>query len=60
MLVLTNGTIKIGAVLLPGRKKPSLIKEENGVMTTYGTFTNIESAEKFMEALAKCVNATTS
>lgn len=52
-----DGTIKAGAYMLPGRKRPSLCVEENGVIRVYGSFINNESANEFMDRLGELVGA---
>lgn len=52
-----DGTIKAGAYRLPGRKRPSLCVEENGVIRVYGSFINDEAANEFMDRLGELVGA---
>ena len=56
-IVLTNGSINAGAYLLPGRKRPSLCVEQNGVIRVYGSFSNIDDANEFMDRLGELVGA---
>ena len=46
-----DGNIKIGAYMLPNRKKPCLCVEKNGCITCYGTFIDVENADNFMNEL---------
>jgi len=57
VLTVDNSDIKIGAYMLPDRKKPVLCKEEGNNLIIYGTFNSKESANSFMTALGKLVGA---
>lgn len=54
---LTDGTTIIGAYKVPGRKRPGLCIEKENKITVYGLFRDEESADEFMEELAKFVHA---
>lgn len=52
-----DGNIKIGAYMLPNRKKPCLCVEKNGCITCYGTFIDVENADNFMNELGTFLGA---
>lgn len=56
-VLLTDGNVKIGAYSLPGRKRPALCIEQNGVIHVYGSFNNLDAANEFMDALGELVGA---
>lgn len=51
-----NG-LKIGAFLLPDRKRPCLGVQRGNEVVVYGTFQSVEAADLFMTELAKLVGA---
>lgn len=51
-----KGNTSIGYHLLPERKKPVFGITKGNVFTGYGQFRDKESAEEFMEELAKFFN----
>ena len=53
--VLTNGEQSIGAYMLPDKKKPHICYQDGNKIYDCGRFNNIDSAERFMCALAKLV-----
>lgn len=56
--VLTYGTgTEIGAFMFPDRKKPCLCIRKGSSIVVYGTFNNIESADKFMNELGDFLGA---
>ena len=52
-----DGSIKAGAYRLPGRKRPALCVEQNGVIHVYGSFLSDDAANKFMDRLGELVGA---
>lgn len=56
-LLLTNGKLKIGAMLFPDRKNPSLVVAEGNQACVYGHFHSIDSAKDFMRILGQMVGA---
>lgn len=58
MKVITNGEISIGVIdMTPIRKRPSLCVIEGNTITRYGSFSNPEAADKFMDLLQKLTGA---
>ena len=55
--VLTDGKIRIGAYMLPDRKRPCLCISEGNQSVVYGYFHNIECADEFMNKFGKLVSA---
>ena len=55
--LITDGTTEIGYLDLPIRKKPCLCVKDKNTLKVYGTFTNKESAEEFIDKLADLVGA---
>lgn len=55
--VLTDGKVKIGAYILPDRKKPCLCVEKGNTCTIYGHFIDCDRANDFMSELAALVGA---
>lgn len=54
-----DGSVKIGAYRFPDRKKkkPCLCVEEGNTCTVYGSFIDLDRANKFMNELAALVCA---
>ena len=57
MLVAADESVKAGAYRLPGRKRPALCIEQNGVIRIYGTFQDDDAANEFMDRLGELVGA---
>lgn len=55
--MLTDGKIKIGAMMLPGRKKPCLCIEEGNKVVIYGHFNTESGASEFIDRLGTMVGA---
>lgn len=52
-LAITNGNVKICAVMFPDRKKPMIAVQKGNVITCYGSFRSEESADRFIRELAE-------
>lgn len=52
-----DGSVKIGAYRLPGRKKPCLCVEKGNSCTVYGSFIDTDRANEFMNELGALVGA---
>lgn len=52
-----GGNTKIGAYMLPNRKKPCICVNKGNQIAIYGTFNSIESADNFMKELADFLGA---
>lgn len=55
--VITDGTTKIGAFMLPDRKMPCLCVEKGNTCYVFGHFIDKERANEFMDELAKLAGA---
>lgn len=55
--ILTDGKTSIGAYMFPDRKKPCICIEKGNEIFVYGSFHNVEQADKFMNELGKLVGA---
>lgn len=52
-----DDSVKIGAYVLPGRKKPCLCVEKENCLVIYGHFNDVRRANEFMDELAALVGA---
>ena len=52
-----DGSVKVGAYKLPGRKRSAICVEQNGVVRVYGSFTSEDDANDFMDRLGELVGA---
>ena len=57
ILALRKGNVEIGALKLRDRKKRCLYSADGNSYEVFGTFTNEDCAEKFMDKLADFVGA---
>lgn len=56
-VITTNGKLKAGAYMMPGKKRPALCIEQDGVIKVYGSFSSEEHANEFMDKLGELVGA---